>query len=225
MVKLDKIDFRFIEINYELHALEQYMDSIESQLPHLIRIEEEKVYDDLREKGYENDEIERQIAQQQLDDFIDNVLPRYFFSQILVTLWAIFESAIVEIANEIKDHKKQGIYLNDINGDFLERTNKYFNHILKFPIKTRDSAWQHLRMFYILRNAIAHANGRMDNIKSKRDVNKIKKWTKDNIGIDDLDGNLSFSPHFVKKLYSIVFNMINVLIERVRSRYPDAINW
>ena len=55
LFKLDKIDFRFIEIIHELYALEQYMDSIESQMPDLIKKEEDKVYQALRQKGYEND--------------------------------------------------------------------------------------------------------------------------------------------------------------------------
>ena len=109
LVNYEKIDFRFTEVFYELSALEQYMDSLESQLPDLIKSEEQKVYAGLREKGYENDDIERQIAQQDLYEFIENILPRYFFRQILVTLWAIFETAIIEIAKEIKDQEKQGI--------------------------------------------------------------------------------------------------------------------
>jgi hypothetical protein len=224
-MKLPEFDFRFVELFYELYALEQYMDSVESQLPDLIKKEEEKAYGRLRQEGYENDPFERQYIQQQLYDLIEEVLPRYFFSPILVTLWAIFESAITEIAKEVKDQQNQVIKLNDINGDLLERANKYFNHIIKISIKTRDSSWQHLRMFYILRNAIAHANGRLDNIKSEEDIRKIKKWSNDNIGIDNVNGNLIFSSEFVRKTYSVVFKVIKDLTNQVTTQYPKPINW
>lgn len=224
-MKLPDFDFRFVELYHELYALEEYMESVKSQLPDLIQKEEKKAYDSLREKGYENDPIERQQIQQQLYELIEGVLPRYFLGPILVTLWAIFESAIFEIAKEAKDQQKQMIGLGDINGDFLERTNKYFNHILKIDIKTRDRSWQHLRMFYVLRNALAHANGRLDNIKSEKDKNKIKKWAKKDIGINNINGSLLFTQEFVRETYSIVFQVIKNLTDQVTAKYPKPINW
>ena len=225
MMEIGPFDIRFVELFHELYALEQYMDSVESQLPDLIKKEEENAYSRLRQKGYENDSFERDQIRQQLYALIEEVLPRYFFSSILVTLWAIFESGIIEIAKEVKDQQNQVVKLNDIKGNLLERANKYFNHIIKIPIETGDSAWQYLRMFYLLRNAIAHANGRLENIKSEKDVRKIKKWSNDNIGIDNVNGNLIFSSEFVRKTFSVVFKVIKDLTNQVTTQYPKPINW
>ena len=224
-MKLGPFDFRFIEVFHELYALEQYMDSIESQLPDLIKKEEEKAYANLRQKGYENDLIERHQMHQKLYELIEEVLPKYFWSSILVTLWAIFESALSEIAKEAKDQQSQAIGLNDITGNILDRTKKYFNHVLKIPIQTTGMTWQNIRMFYVVRNAIAHANGRLENIKSEKDVKKIKKWTRDNIGIQEINGGLFFSSDFVRKTYSVVFELLNELTEKVKTKYPEPINW
>jgi hypothetical protein len=224
-MKLSEIDFRFVELYHELYALKEYMDSVEAQLPDLIKKEEEKAYWTLRENGYENDSIEAHDIQQRLYNLVDEVLPRYFWGPILVTLWAIFESAIIEIAKEIKDQQKQKIGLSDINGDFLERTNKYFNHILKIQINTRDSLWQHLKIFYIIRNALAHANGRLENIKSKKDKMKIKKWADQDKRINTINGVLQFTPKFIKEAYSIIFKIINELTSQVKNKYPKPINW
>ena len=79
-------------------------------------------------------------------------------------------------------------------------------------------------MFYILRNAIAHANGRLDNIKSEKDIKKIKKWSNDNIGIDNVNGNLIFSSEFVRKTYSVVSKVIKDLTNQVTTQYPKPIN-
>ncbi|MEW6520409.1 MAG: hypothetical protein AB1461_13445 [Thermodesulfobacteriota bacterium] len=218
-------DFRFVELYQELYALEEYMESIESQLPDLIQKEEKKAYESLREKGYEDDPIERQQIQQRLHELIEEVLPKYFLGAILVTLWAIFESAILEIAKEVKDQQKQKVILSDIDGDFLKRTNKYFNHILKIHIDTGDRSWQHLRMFYVLRNALAHANGRLDNIKKDKDKDEIKKWAKEDIGIKIINGSLLFNQEFARETYSIVFQVIKNLTDQVTAKYPKPINW
>ncbi len=162
-MKSGPYDLRFAEMFYELYALEDYIDSIESQLPVLIEKEKEKAYQNMPEY----DSIEWHQREQSLYALIEDVIPRYFRNPIVVTLWAIFESAIIEIAKEIKDQQGLPITLDDITGDFLERTNKYFNHIIKFPIDVRGSSWQHFRKFYLLRNAFAHGNGRLDNIKNQ----------------------------------------------------------
>ena len=50
-MRIGPFDLRFVEIFHELYALEQFMDSIESQLPDLIKKEEEKAYENLRRKN------------------------------------------------------------------------------------------------------------------------------------------------------------------------------
>ena len=224
-MKLGTFDFRFIEIFHELYALENYMNSIESQLPDLIKKEEEKAYENIRKKQCENNPIECQQMEQELYELIEDVLPRYFRNQIIVTLWAIFESAIIKIAKKVKDQKKIPISLNDINCDFLEKTNKYFNHILKISIDTRGSSWQHLRKFYLLRNSIAHGNGQLDNIKNTEDRNKIIQWENENIGITTMGGNLICSSDFIRRTYAVVSKVLENMTERVQSKYPKPKNW
>ena len=55
-MKVGPYDLRFVEIFHELYALEQFMDSIESQLPDLIKKEVEKPYENLRRKKCVNDQ-------------------------------------------------------------------------------------------------------------------------------------------------------------------------
>jgi hypothetical protein len=61
-MKVGLYDLRFVEIFHELYALEDYMNSIESQLPDLIEKEKEKVY----QNRPENDPIEWQEKEQEL---------------------------------------------------------------------------------------------------------------------------------------------------------------
>lgn len=217
-------DFRFVEISCELNAIARYIDSVDQQLPDLIQKEGNKAYERLKQRGYENDEVERQIMRQELYKLTEVTLPKYFWGSTLVTIWAIFESGISEIAAELKSQKNLGISLNDINGDVIERVNKYFNYILDMPIETRSKNWQHLRMLYDLRNAIAHANGRFENVKNKNDIKKIKNWAKADIGIQAVSGDILFTSDFVKKTHGIIFELLDDLIKKVKNKYPKSTN-
>ena len=224
-MRIGPFDLRFVEIFHELYALEQFMDSIESQLPDLIKKEKEKAYENLHRKKCENDQIEWDQMQRELYELIEEVLPRYFRNPIIVTLWAIFESAIIEVAKEVRDQQGLPVRLDDINGDFLERTNKYFNHIIKLPIDTQGKSWQRLRKFYVLRNAIAHANGRIGNIKKAKDHEKIKQWGKENIGVSTMGGNLICSSTFIRDTYAVVLEVLEAITKRVQAEYPKPKNW
>jgi len=219
----DSLSF-FASYTHLSNILEQYMDSIEFQLPDILTREEEKAYEVLRQKGYDKDEIEMHQMNQQLAEF-EEVLPRHFRNSILVTLWAIFESAIDEIAEEVRGQQNQAIKLKDIRGvDFLDRTQKYFNHIIRIPLNTGGNLWQHLEKFYKLRNAIVHANGRLENLSSNEAIKNIKKWSKDKIGIQEINGIILFSSDFVKETFVIVLEMLRNLAEIVKSKYPEPIH-
>lgn len=220
-MKVGPFDLRFIEIFHELYALEDYINSVELQLPQLIEKEKEKAY----QNRPTDDPIEWQQKENELYELIEDVLPRYFRNPIIVTLWAIFESAIIEIAKEIKDQLSIPITLDDITGDFLKRTNKYFNHVINFPIDVRGTSWKQFRKFYLLRNAIAHGNGRLDNIKNPDDRKAILDWEGENSDISTIGGNIVCSPNFIRQTYSIVLKFLQDITKGVKTKYPQPKNW
>ena len=89
----------------------------------------------------------------------------------------------------------------------------------------RGSSWQHFRKFYLLRNAIAHGNGRLDNIKNPENRKTILEWENENTEITTAGGNIVCSPDFIKKTYSVVFEFLQNITERVKEEYPQPKNW
>src|SRR5215211_7083243 len=94
------IDFRFVEIEHELWALAEYNRMLEAQLPALENQEQQRLQQRIRDQQL--DESDASIEYQQHYDLIEHVLPRFFRGPVLVTLWAIYESAVNEIADYIK---------------------------------------------------------------------------------------------------------------------------
>ena len=212
------LDFRFVEIDYELWALGEYLDALEQQLPTIAEEKRTQTYAHLQAEELDWDDPETELAFQELYEITESVLPRFLRGPFLVTLWALYESAVTEIASYLRQQQNKALKLQDIRGGFLDRARKYFDHILAFPLCTDDRTWERLRMLMILRNALAHANGRTEAV-SEQSRKKIRNWTRMGVGVAVENGNLSFTEAFVRETYALVHESLTSLIERVRSTY------
>jgi len=212
------LDFRFVEIEYELWALGEYLNALEQQLPAIAEEKRTQTFARLQAEKSDWDDPETELAFRELDEIAESVLPRFLRGPFLVTLWALYESAITEIAGYLKQQQKKALGLQDIRDGFLDRARKYFDHILAFPLCADDRTWERLQMLMILRNALAHANGRIEAVKEKS-RSKIEEYTKMRVGVAVENGNLSFTEAFVRETYALVHESLINLIERVRSAH------
>ena len=215
------LDFRFVENYYELDALGDYLNVLEDQLSLIITKEQERIKADILKNKKKLDEVELSLMHQELNNLIYELLPRFFRSPFLVTLYAIAESAIIEVADYLQNQKNKSLSIKDIRGDnFIDQTKKYFDHVLEFKLFSDASIIDRLEMLRILRNAVAHGNGRFERIKNKDDVKKIKQWKKDNIGISLLGDSIIFSNVFLSETYKIINIGIHDLLDRAKSAFP-----
>lgn len=118
----------------ELYALEDHLQLIEAEIVHIQKDERLRVDEYIRKEGLCPDDPEWHAALQEYDHRIDFLLPRFFRGPFLVALYAVYESAVTEIARLIQGKMDQKITINDIKGDFLERAKKYYKHILEFDL-------------------------------------------------------------------------------------------
>jgi len=188
----DQLDFRFMEVLYELEACRRFVDCLEEQLPII-----------------EKDQQERTIRT------IDSL-----FLSMLASL-VIFESAITEIAEELKKKQDQSLGLNDIRGDFLTRSKNYFTDVLKFPFLRDNQEWQGLRRIMTLRNVIAHENGRIEGVKGDV-VNKINEWEQAGIGLSIEMDRLMLSEKFLRDSSNLISQVVREVIKRVEEAYPNV---
>ena len=131
-----------------------------------------------------------------------------------MALYAVYESAVTEIAQLMQQSLSQGISIKDLKGDFLERAKKYYSHILKFDLYTEGKAWQRVKMLAELRNAFAHVNGRMEmlNEKSRKIINN---WEGQKAGITTYSGYIVCDA----KIVAEVFQTVRVSLEDLLARF------
>ncbi len=209
------VDFRLLDVSSELHALEDHYKLIEKQISHLSRAEKAAL-DEYRKKGnLTPEDPEWDFARQEYNHKVEFLFPRFFWGPFIVSLYAVLETSVIEIARLIQQSQKQGIAINDLRGDFLERAKKYYKHVLKFGLCSDDNAWQRIKILAEVRNVIAHANDRLDrsNENTKR---RIKALEKQNLGISSDHNYLLLDSYFAKETFSKVRSLLETLVERYK---------
>lgn len=212
-MKID-FDFRLLDVSMELHALEDHYELIEKQLAHLAIVEQAALSEYRQKEHLSPEDPEWDISSQEFNHKVEFLLPRFFWGSFIISLYAVYETGVIEIANLLQKSQNQEIGINDLRSDFLERAKKYYKSILKFELCSDAKTWERINMLSVLRHALAHANGRVDmmNDKTKR---KINAWKKQNIGVAIDSNYLIIEPKFAKH----TFEMINVSLRDLVERY------
>jgi hypothetical protein len=220
MVKIN-VDFRLLDVSLELHALEEFLATMEKQIDHIAASEKLSLEAAIRNQNITPDDAEWQFEHQDYDHRVEFLLPRFFRGPFLVSLYAVYEASVTEIARLLQKGQGRAISIDDLRGaDFLNRAMKYYRHILNFELCTDNSAWQQIQMLSEIRNAIAHTNGRIE-ILQESAKKRILDWEKKRIGIDTNWGYIVVDRAFVERTFSKVQSSLNDLVQRYKQWDTD----
>ena len=209
------LDFRLLDVSLEIDALDDHFQLISTQIAHLGEVERSSLEKYRQEENLAPDDPEWDMSRQEFDHKVDFLLPRFFWGPFLVTLYAVYETAVTEISRLIQRSQEKNITMNDFRGDLLERAYKYYKYILEFELCSNTKTWERIKMLAELRNAIAHANGRIDMLKEKSRT-KILAWEKQNIGISSHYNFLLIDENFAKETFAQVRLSLEDLVERYK---------
>ncbi len=191
------IDFRLYKVPMELHALELHLRLIEQHIERGHLEMPAELENKTRELSL--DETDWDLLSQELRFQFHFVQPRLLRCTFLAALFAVYESAVTEVAELIRP--KQAGQTTTVrsrrNRNFLDWANKHYKECLNFELSKNNIRWERLRLLSDLRNAIVHRNGRLDMVR-KRD--KILK----NEGVCSEYGFLVVDQDFVKQTFSLV---------------------
>jgi hypothetical protein len=213
------LDFRFIGVEDELWALGEYLEVIEQQMTLLATKQSQNSREKGKAQGYNDDDPEMENIEYMAYHFANDALPRLIRGPFLVTVWAVFESSVNDVAAYIQQKQSKALSLRDLRGDnTLDRARKYFEHVLEFPLVLDSSAWEKLTTIATLRNILAHANGRLASAKLGTEP-RIHKLVTANPDIAIVDNNLVLSAQFLQDAYETVNQSLRDLTQRVRSSF------
>ena len=214
-VDISKYDFRLLEVTGELYALDEHLKLIENQMKHIKKKERLKLVSYIRSEGISPDTADWALANDEFNYLIETLLPRFFRGSFLVAFYAVYESGVIEIARLIQRKQSQSISMDDLKGDFLNRAKKYFKHVLNFDLYVKDNEWEKVNILSELRNAFAHANGRMEMLKQKSREN-ITNWERQKKGIITDSGFIVCDAKIVSDIYQVVGSSLEDLVDRYK---------
>lgn len=210
------VDFRLVELSWELRILEEHLEMIEKLIEGIKESEKEILEAKIRERRTTPCSPEWHLEHQTYEYKVEFQLPHLFRSPFLVSLYATYEAGVTEVAGLIQKGQGQALSIDDLRGAFLDRAKKYYKDVLRFDLCTDGSAWQQIRMGYEIRNAIAHTNGRIERLRPKS-RKRISAWISKKIGIHQ--SNLDYiviDACFLRKTFLHVRGSLEDLISRYK---------
>ena len=149
-------EWRLLDPVADLEALRLYLDTVEEQLAFLQDQWQVRLTADLKDAT--KDERDWLWHESQMREAHVTKSLRGGF---IISLWASYESGILDVADFLKDEKGLRLRLSDVRGDLFNRARKYFDSVLVFPLHPDLNDWTPLQVLHDVRNTYAHANGRL----------------------------------------------------------------
>jgi hypothetical protein len=208
------LDFRFQEIEEDLWILSEYLLLLENGLPLLVEGERRRIRSRVHDP---NDEVEESIAQYLEERLESGLTTRYLTASAVTAAWAIYEAGVTSIARHIREKREARLKLNDLRGDFVDRARKYFVDVLRFDLHT-SADWEGLSRLAGVRNAFAHANGRVADLNTDSRI-KIEQWCKTDSYLRLEDECVIAEAGYAKSAVALVEDLLRDLITRTKASF------
>ncbi len=206
------IDFRLLEVDFQLSNLSKHLSLIEDQI-----VQDEIAARSARDSGLKSldptsDEydMEEQMLRHVYDYQVQVVAPFIYRNPFILIMYSVYESAVTEIADLLQKKQGKNIAIGDLKGDFLSRAKKYFVDVLDFKLIGNSKRWERLQVLRYIRNIVAHSNGRL-NPNSDKQLSVIKKE-----GFSEWLGFLLSTKGFLRDMYEVVKGELDDLAQRYK---------
>lgn len=144
------------------------------------------------------------------EDVYDNVeifFPRLFWGPFLISVYSVLESSLKELSKLLRDELGCELKIEELNGDFLEKSNCYFSKVLKVGDLSKSSCWEAITQLRTVRNIFAHTNGRV----GYGPQDKLEQILKKDIGVTHHLDVLIVNQRFVKSSMDSVAKLLQEL--------------
>ena len=213
------LDDPLLEASCEIYAIDDYYKALEDQIAHTQQIQKSQLNNYLTQHKLTPDDIEWHEASSNYDQLIDHLIPRFFRGPFLISLHALYESIVSEIATAIRTLnprlKSFSSFKKKKRQSYIEIARDYYAEVLGIVLCPDVSVWERLIILSKLRNAVAHANGRIEAL-SPHLKEEMVKIVRDLPDVDAYTGYITFGKDFVAHTTALVLSELRRLIEANR---------
>jgi hypothetical protein len=209
------VEFRLLEVRIEVSGLRDALQIMENQIQFLVEQQMAKAAADLKalaDQGLAWEDADVHLTIQERDYAIEHLYPRLFRGPFLITLWAIYESGVKEVARFVARNKKVELDIDEIRGSNVRSiARRYFEAVLGVQFASDQTRAGDLGKLYKLRNAFAHANGRVASLSS--DVRKTVESMIEEGHLDESLGYVIPSKAYVSSACETIHVELTKLVE------------
>ena len=211
-----RVDFRYSDVAYELWAVGRLVGLSERMIALAGDEEEDRIWADLKARGWHDDPAEQQFASQDVEDIREVALPRYTRGAIVVAVWAGYESTVLDVAERLANAlgRTQAFEQRD-RRDFLRTIPDFFRGELGIALDEDPARLVRLRDVLDARTAFAHAGGRIGRLN--RDLQTRLRRMR-GLAINDLHDVVIPAEGFLAAAYADVSASLASLVERAKAR-------
>jgi hypothetical protein len=203
------------QVFLDVWALEGYVKMLENELPRVIEEERKRVWQSESDDD-DADSYEAVLAAYELDK---GITTRLLTGSAVVAGWATYESVVQRIAKQRSP--KKDLKLKEIKGAFPQAARKYFRDVLNEHLHPDETDYKYLDGIYALRNALAHANGQLDDIPTEN-RKRLKQLTDKLDGVEIINGQLIISIEFIRPMFKSISGLLYELSGRMHYEQHSA---
>ena len=166
----------FAGVHLPLLAIETELDTLESHHA-LLKSAFKNMQAEAFERAWIDDLDPDDSIASQLAYLAEEVhVPRLVWGSFVVMTWAVFEAAVIGIAEFLRARKKIKLRQDELRGTLIPRIKRYYKAVLRFGLADLNgAAWQQIVHTGNVRHTLAHAAGRVAGIKGAEDIRSFKK--------------------------------------------------
>lgn len=203
--------------------MEQYLHVIEEHLPGVIDQLRLRAETNLAKRAQNMEEGEMNMRRQDIEEVAKTIIPRFFWGPTIVSLWALYESSVGDLAAYAQKHEDAKSSLKDIKrGNFRKKTEKYFAGVLGFNFGIDQARSEKLRIIQEFRNLFAHDGGRLEGLSDQRRT-KIRKLAENTPGVEIKNGVVLFSSSFLHDCFATIEDILEKITWFLAERYRRSV--
>lgn len=166
-------------------------------------------------KGREHDDYNKKLFSHLLNT--DFLLPRVVYHPLVISIWALYESAIRRITLNVRG--KQRFEARSGGGDFIRKAIKYFDDNFDIQFQYSSDQWWEFRLLYWLRNKIAHSDGMLNKMDIYGEIYAaIGEEKIEGISTSAVGTHFVITSEYVWSAYALVEGHLRYLMEEVKEK-------
>jgi len=148
---------------------------------------------------------------------LSEVFPRTLRYSLFILCYSLLEHHLLNLCKHIEKTLSDSVTLDDLRGRGIRKAQTYLKKVAKIEFPDKYPFWNNICHYNLIRNFIAHKNGRLD--KSK-DAKKVKSFinSKSSIGLGSHD-QIQLSEQFIPEVIDDLDEFFEQLFEALEKKF------